>query len=1139
MWKKISLILTVEIFKRARSQTFWKSQDLRISIGEAPAVDPPGMARISNFIGKSPYYILGERNNYWIYETNIEGNARESDFLKNSFEIPIANGILGNIDTNDDFVALIGVSGGVARVVMDKTDITNPITVTHYPVESSNGEAYNRVSVSLDGSFGFAVQTKNGLPSTSNVAYKLSLLETEILLKFNLNGRRVGTSVYGDSPFVIFTTSGSDPRDIFDHTQIGPVLQYSDRVTSHQRTFTLNELSILCLQDFQIYLTGGNENIYKTNFSSGEIINLYNVPDMADFSIGILRIPNTTYAIIANRFSDNIIFNFEDITEPYEYFKIPPADQTVAQIGISLHYRIMLSCYDKWELDYFLKINKYPCVGPCSNCHEFIASQCLECKQNSTIQPDNSCLCNEGFYEEKGECLPCVENCLHCDKNGCISCKDNMTMTDKGTCQCIEGYWNKNSESCETCQFPCIQCEKLKGAKNSLCLICNNTYYLNNSECLDCSIGEGSPNSCPKDVSFRLMNTSITEKSHEIVIEFDRNLEKELKDEEIKKINFTGIFNLKKYSNQHRNYEEIKITKNFYSEGKLTLFFEEYLLHRNNPNLTIETIYPFNKFYNSSDSPFLQEQPLTILYFKIKSLKIDVKAIDKFENYTEEERAFEEKKNEAKEAAKLPKKVVPPTGLIVSIVASLAGSSYAFIFKFFQILEVLSNFSKINVSLGKNLEILLVFLNEIEFMEFDKIIGLSPIKDKEDSGEINEDRDLYLKSTRGIRGKIPESNKDIFIFFGQNYFLIMTLLVTWGLSFFIYFNSNIDTKLSKFIITVYRIILGFFYFDFQIITIAEVAIRQPMKDQRGHLRSSYYASMIFLVILILDIMRGSFILERKKGKEDKSIRYEDKLILEYYTSGLCKEAIIRGEKYLIFEYVRFFIIQVLITTLQLYKTGQAFLIVVANLIFFIYFMKKVRKGKLFESKIFTIKYLTSEICILVVLINIFIASLFEDKVKESTMFTALEILSIICIIVASLFEFVEAVRMSIIMVVKLVKKYKKSKVKQKNKVDLVKIPSIEEVEFDNENFPSAQPRKYSEKSPLESDGLQLMSKRERKSKGVKKVMLSDLNYNFRQMRSKRREKDNGKNKRSKEMIQGKSELGTDVVTRSRLEWLND
>lgn len=555
------------------------------------------------------------------------------------------------------------------------------------------------------------------------------------------------------------------------------------------------------------------------------------------------------------------------------------------------------------------------------------------------------------------------------------------------------------------------------------------------------------------------------------------------------------IFEIEYFNKLKEIYEPVTIKSFSYSKTNLTFTFEEYLTYKAHSNIRIKTIYPLNKFYNSSTSKN------NSLFFKNQTLILEIK---KIEIFSEELKIQEKKLAEAEKIAETPATILSGTAVGVTTVASFSGSSFVFFIKFFQILEILSNLEKMNVKLGNNLEIVLVFISRIELPEIKFLAKLSPIDDLEDTEGEYKDRELYLQQINGQRGKMIEKNRDVFIIYGQNFILSFLMLSTWIISILVSICLKGDNWFKKTLITLYRTLLGFFYFDFQLICVTEIASRNIFKDQPLSLRISYLTSMAVVSMIFIDLLRAYHIIKKRRRDKENDLDYDEKMILSMYTDEMCEEAIDRAEMYLVIDNARFLIIQIFVATFQLLNRFQATLIVIFNLIYFIQVVKKLASKKIFGSKFTTVKFITSEISIMIVLINIFVFSLTENSdFHKSDFYNLLEIISIICILIAVVFELIHVIKSSVSMIMNICRK-KKNNLKSRKVFPQKKKKIVDEKEKEEikEDESGKEPNQIDPSMKKLLNEKKIISKGNENEMGNEKILRKENEEKLRNLRNK-------------------------------------
>ncbi|CAD8198174.1 unnamed protein product [Paramecium octaurelia] len=136
--------------------------------------------------------------------------------------------------------------------------------------------------------------------------------------------------------------------------------------------------------------------------------------------------------------------------------------------------------------------NQYETIGlpkTCQNC----SSPCLTCSSNvnciSCISGLNrhisgsSCICDDGYYDNAGVCTLCSLPCTKCTSSTvCTEC-NQISYQVLSDCHCMDTYYMDGSFDCQSCNSPCLNC-----SSSSDCTSCINNYYLDTTNCLQCTL---------------------------------------------------------------------------------------------------------------------------------------------------------------------------------------------------------------------------------------------------------------------------------------------------------------------------------------------------------------------------------------------------------------------------------------------------------------------------------------------------------------------------------------------------------------------------------------------------------------------------------------------------------------------------
>ena len=146
----------------------------------------------------------------------------------------------------------------------------------------------------------------------------------------------------------------------------------------------------------------------------------------------------------------------------------------------------------------------------CTECHKnnsfLFNNKCINCSSNCLYKDADNCKCKEcdkGFYVEDFLCENCADNCDKCtNKKNCEKCSDNYFVNSQGNCSpcslnckekeddnckckvCNDGYFLKDSD-CKACNSDCETCE----GNSDNCTNCKKHYFFNNEKkCEECSL---------------------------------------------------------------------------------------------------------------------------------------------------------------------------------------------------------------------------------------------------------------------------------------------------------------------------------------------------------------------------------------------------------------------------------------------------------------------------------------------------------------------------------------------------------------------------------------------------------------------------------------------------------------------------
>ncbi|CAD8107684.1 unnamed protein product [Paramecium sonneborni] len=122
------------------------------------------------------------------------------------------------------------------------------------------------------------------------------------------------------------------------------------------------------------------------------------------------------------------------------------------------------------------------CQSPCLTCSSFTDCNSCVIGLNRHLQ-GNSCICDDGYYDDAGICTLCPLSCTKCTSATiCTECK-HLSHQVLNDCHCIDTYYMNASYMCQSCVSPCVNC-----SSGSVCTSCINNYYLASPNCLQCTL---------------------------------------------------------------------------------------------------------------------------------------------------------------------------------------------------------------------------------------------------------------------------------------------------------------------------------------------------------------------------------------------------------------------------------------------------------------------------------------------------------------------------------------------------------------------------------------------------------------------------------------------------------------------------
>ncbi|CAD8061470.1 unnamed protein product [Paramecium sonneborni] len=114
------------------------------------------------------------------------------------------------------------------------------------------------------------------------------------------------------------------------------------------------------------------------------------------------------------------------------------------------------------------------CHAQCQSCFGILAYQCSSCMPNWTLQINNTCYCDDGYFLFNNDCLVCDANCLTCSysSTNCLSCVFGYILQTNNkcchftnilldnSCQCADEFYLDSNGICQNCPQNCLKCDE-------------------------------------------------------------------------------------------------------------------------------------------------------------------------------------------------------------------------------------------------------------------------------------------------------------------------------------------------------------------------------------------------------------------------------------------------------------------------------------------------------------------------------------------------------------------------------------------------------------------------------------------------------------------------------------------------------
>lgn len=786
----------------------------------------------------------------------------------------------------------------------------------------------------------------------------------------------------GTFHFIVGYSGGQ--REIFDHTN--PSLS-----TRH------GKLHGNLLQEFSIAAASMNKNFYiSAQTGILEIVKFTDTSTKAEINLSshslspivkkISTVPKSDYVVVLDANGDKVaLFNFVAPTESPQIYTFKKGFKTDMVVMNFIRKIVFLdSSRNKLTV---METKNYPCLGDCATCDfAFNTKGCTSCDQGKThdeeflcIPDPHQCETRTFFSKKREKCIPCPENCKFCNGN----------------------YFEETG----------------------FCTLCEEGFSLEyTGKCISCSVEPDNPACRYKQIYLHPLFTMVNRKQR--VFEFKMVFEIKLFLQKVSKSTTEDIFPMNQFFKIKYFDENVKeeVDHNNFTavaRGKVV-------------TITLGTSFP-DKALNASiefngDLPFLMEEGYAFDSLIInKTYSIEFVTAEKILQMELEDK----EKNNLK-----PIKVVSMTVVTGSLITTTITFAFSrilfFLVKYFQIIDILLNLGKIKIKFGERLEKTFNFLENLKLPGIpEEFINMMKTKNP---------RVYYSK--RDV-GKLTSKNEDVFIISGNIGITCLSAVICWVIvKFMIRYvlkkieGDNTRAKLEdqliigkrmnkvikekkrdgvfvSFIFWLVNMIFKFgfdiYYFDFQLVAFTELSHHKISNFffQPFDLICSYILSLIIIIVILIELENAYMIMKTGAGEERvKTMNKHKRAILGYYSASLSQEQKFKGSCLFVWSNIRFTIIMALVAGFSFSGVVQVSLILVVDIIFFVYFLKESGKSGFFWGNFTKMNYWMREICILIIILIFLIFGWFEgvEKFEKSWVYQILEVLVVLSVFLTAICE---------------------------------------------------------------------------------------------------------------------------------------
>ena len=922
-----------------------------------------------------------------------------------------------------------------------------------YPVPTDG--AFHSIPFSVSNTDFVFAATKSGSPSS---LYRVLITSSDAPKIFPLGDHSKCSGSIPDTNFVVASQNGLTTRKVFDYTNGFVGGSGSGATTTHTKADgTQEDISFFSPRngEVQVYVVAVNtvNKIRTVNWPDGSNRLSRTLPNGIS---AIAWIPDTTLCIVTFGTATYSVTDFMDQSIITNDYTLPGTGVFALRLVVSKKNKLSyILDWVKKETNIIKLLEEYPCSGLCQECDGIKRDKCTVCLNNAELKPaDNTCSCKLNYYaaNKQGDiqqCLQCSSLCQECTGGAatqCSSCKYPSIMERKGdgSCGCKEGTYSTGATTCGSCH---VLCETCSGPSETECLTCSAFAFMSPSRgCLSCAENEST--TCKISV----------------ILNVAENLEERNR---VLKINMTPSLTLN-HPNPSLITAEVLILKHL----KITIKKRE---QESWTSILIDT-QKLRHSPTSSELSIRFEQEVKVS--EVEKIKVEVNdpLIYKTGPGEPQKKAIYFKKgsheiqvNEGKEqlnafsTARGIAAFMSITaasgyfGLLALNACKLIDNISVYVFfRYMNLVDILLAITKVNIELERRVRIVVEFLESLQIPSIRLLERASPIRGTEEG---KKDADAYLRLLRGKRGHLVSQNEDMFILTGQNFFITLIILVSFTLMKTLQGCLAKNHMLLKIISHCYHTLISVVFFDFQFICFTELAVSdfEKLSSHSPKFILSWLFSLMIVTLTVFEQVYGGFLIKSFSGQEEKIMKkttknqgneltINEENLIEKYSDGLDEEVSGLAKYFNLIDGVRFTMMLVVVSSLQLMNRAQMVVLVVISLVYLVYVCLLVGlTKKMFESSVIKVKFIVQEFCILTCVLGLCVYTYKKDSAWSGTgYFKIIQTMVPVAIVVAVFLDFFMVVRDVFFGIIHLChKKTKRSMIIAKGSTQLTKCVQTE------------------------------------------------------------------------------------------------